>query len=128
MGQLEGADRVADVGVDAQRDDQRVGRVALDGGEGNIERVAVLRPCGAARQRQVQRVAEARANANAQIETARGEAESIRLRGDALRANPQLIDQIYAQRSQGLCPPRASTCIIGQGAWGLTNQQAPVGD
>jgi regulator of protease activity HflC (stomatin/prohibitin superfamily) len=69
-----------------------------------------------------QKEAEARANANAQIETARGEAESIRLRGDALRANPQLIDQIYAQRSQGLCPPRASTCIIGQGAWGLTGQ------
>ena len=61
-----------------------------------------------------QKEAEARANANAQIETARGEAESIRLRGEALRANPQLIDQIYAQRSQGLCPPRASTCIIGQ--------------
>ena len=61
-----------------------------------------------------QKEAEARANANALIETARGEAESIRLRGDALRANPQLIDQIYAQRSQGLCPPRASTCIIGQ--------------
>jgi len=71
-----------------------------------------------------QKEAEARANANAQIETARGEAESIRLRGEALRANPQLIDQIYAQRSQGLCPPRASTCIIGQGAWGLTGQQA----
>jgi len=73
-----------------------------------------------------QKEAEARANANAQIETARGEAESIRLRGEALRANPQLIDQIYAQRSQGLCPPRASTCIIGQGAWGLTGQQAPA--
>lgn len=71
-----------------------------------------------------QKEAEARANANAQIETARGEAESIRLRGEALRANPQLIDQIYAQRSQGLCPPRASTCIIGQGAWGLTGQVA----
>lgn len=74
-----------------------------------------------------QKEAEARANANAQIETARGEAESIRLRGDALRANPQLIDQIYAQRSQGLCPPRASTCIIGQGAWGLTGQR-PVAE
>ena len=61
-----------------------------------------------------QKEAEARANANALIETARGEAESIRLRGDALRANPQLIDQIYAQSSQGLCPPRASKCIIGQ--------------
>ena len=72
-----------------------------------------------------QREAEARANAQAAIETARGEAESIRLRAAALRDSPALIDQIYAQRSQGLCPPRASTCIIGQGAWGLTNKQAP---
>ena len=70
-----------------------------------------------------QREAEARANAQAAIETAKGEAESIRLRAEALRAAPELIDQIYAQRSQGLCPPRATTCIIGQGAWGLTNQR-----
>lgn len=61
-----------------------------------------------------QREAEARANANAAIETARGEAESIRLRANALQSAPELIDQIYAQRSQGLCPPRATTCIIGQ--------------
>lgn len=69
-----------------------------------------------------QREAEARANANAAIETARGEAESIRLRGDALRSNPEIVEQIYAQRSQGLCPPSADTCIIGQGAWGLTGR------
>jgi len=66
-----------------------------------------------------QKAAEARANAEAAIETARGIAESTRLRGEALRANPEIIDQIYAEKSQGLCPPKATTCILGQGAWGL---------
>lgn len=66
-----------------------------------------------------QRKAEAEANAAAQIETARGIAESTRLRGEALRANPEIIEQIYAERSSGLCPPKATTCILGQGAWGL---------
>jgi regulator of protease activity HflC (stomatin/prohibitin superfamily) len=66
-----------------------------------------------------QKAAEARANAEAAIETARGIAESTRLRGEALRANPEIIQQIYAEKSQGLCPPGTDTCIIGQGAWGL---------
>lgn len=66
-----------------------------------------------------QKAAEARANADAAIETARGVAESTRLRGEALRANPEIIEQIYAEKSQGLCPPKATTCILGQGAWGL---------
>jgi regulator of protease activity HflC (stomatin/prohibitin superfamily) len=70
-----------------------------------------------------QRKAEAEANAAAQIETARGIAESTRLKGEALRANPEIIDQIYAERSAGLCPPRATTCIIGQGSWGLVPSQ-----
>ncbi|MCE3290012.1 MAG: stomatin/prohibitin-like protein [Caulobacter sp.] len=69
-----------------------------------------------------QKAAEARANAEAAIETARGIAESTRLRGEALRANPEIIEQIYAERSQGLCPPKATTCILGQGAWGLVPQ------
>ena len=59
------------------------------------------------------------ANAAAQIETARGIAESTRLKGEALRANPEIIEQIYAERSMGLCPPKATTCILGTGAWGL---------
>jgi regulator of protease activity HflC (stomatin/prohibitin superfamily) len=63
-----------------------------------------------------QRAAEARANADAEIERARGVAESTRLRGEALRANPEIIDQIYAQRSGGWCPPRATTCIVGASA------------
>jgi regulator of protease activity HflC (stomatin/prohibitin superfamily) len=66
-----------------------------------------------------QKAAEARANAEAAIETARGIAESTRLRGEALRANPEIIQQIYAEKSKGLCPPGTDTCIIGQGAWGL---------
>lgn len=70
-----------------------------------------------------QKAAEARANAEAAIETARGVAESTRLRGEALRANPEIIEQIYAERSQGLCPPKASTCILGQGAWGLVPEK-----
>lgn len=69
-----------------------------------------------------QKAAEARANAEAAIETARGVAESTRLRGEALRANPEIIEQIYAEKSQGLCPPKATTCILGQGAWGLVPQ------
>lgn len=70
-----------------------------------------------------QRRAEAEANAAAVIETARGEAESIRLRGDALRANPELIAQIYAQRSRGYCPPNTQTCIIGQNGLALEQQR-----
>lgn len=70
-----------------------------------------------------QKAAEARANAEAAIETARGIAESTRLRGEALRANPEIIQQIYAERSAGLCPPGTETCIIGQGAWGLATQR-----
>lgn len=63
-----------------------------------------------------QKKAEAEANAAAQIETARGIAESTRLRGQALRENPQIVDQIYAQRSAGICPPSAKICIVGAGA------------
>lgn len=65
------------------------------------------------------KVAVATANAEAQIASAKGEAEAMRLRGEALRSNPELVQQIYAQRSVGLCPPGTRTCIIGQGAWGL---------
>lgn len=65
------------------------------------------------------RVAVAKAEADSKVETAKGEAESMRLRGDALRSNPEIVEQIYAERSQGLCPPKATTCILGQGAWGL---------
>lgn len=67
------------------------------------------------------REAEARANANAQIEQARGEAESIRLRAQAIASNPQLIEQIYAERSKGICPPTARVCIVGAGAGQLLN-------
>lgn len=67
--------------------------------------------------------AEARANANAMIETARGVAESTRLRGEALRANPEIIQQIYAERSTGLCPPGTEICVNGVNAWALVPDQ-----
>lgn len=67
---------------------------------------------------------EIRANAvaNATIATARGEAESIRLRAEALRNNPEIVQQIYAERSAGLCPPGTQTCIIGSAAWPIVPQ------
>lgn len=67
---------------------------------------------------------EIRANAvaNAVIATARGEAESIRLRAEALRNNPEIVQQIYAERSAGLCPPGTQTCIIGSAAWPIVPQ------
>lgn len=64
----------------------------------------------------------ARAQAAATVATAEGEARAIELRAAALRASPEVIEQIYAQRSAGLCPPRATTCIIGSGSWGLVPQ------
>lgn len=64
----------------------------------------------------------ARAQAGATVATAEGEARAIELRAAALRSSPEVIEQIYAQRSAGLCPPRATTCIIGSGSWGLVPQ------
>lgn len=69
-------------------------------------------------------LAVANANAETVIANARGSSEAIRLRAAALRESPAVVDEIYARRSAGLCPPRATTCIIGAGAWGL----APEGN
>jgi regulator of protease activity HflC (stomatin/prohibitin superfamily) len=74
------------------------------------------------------RVAQAKAEADARIEQARGEAESIRLKGEALRASPEVVQQIYAQRSMGLCPPAAHTCIIGANAWSLVPEAYRQGE
>lgn len=59
------------------------------------------------------RVAVATAEAQAKVEEAKGEAESIRLKGEALRTSPEVVEQIYAQRSRGWCPPKAQVCILG---------------
>lgn len=64
----------------------------------------------------------ATAAANAQIAAAKGEAESIRLRAEALRNNPEIVQQIYAERSAGICPPGTQTCIVGSGAWPIVPQ------
>lgn len=45
----------------------------------------------------LQKVELAKANAQAQVETARGEAEANRLKAESARANPELIPLLYAQ-------------------------------
>lgn len=59
----------------------------------------------------LQREAEARAavalakgQADSEIERARGEAESARLRGIAIRANPQILEQLWIEKWDGTLP------------------------
>jgi regulator of protease activity HflC (stomatin/prohibitin superfamily) len=61
------------------------------------------------------KVAQATAEANARIETARGLAESTRLQAEALRANPEVLRQKEIENWKGLCPLNVKTCILGQG-------------
>lgn len=63
-----------------------------------------------------QQEAQAHAQAQVTIEKARGVAEATKLRGEALRSNPEIIQQIWAEKSKGICPPTARTCIVGSGA------------
>lgn len=62
------------------------------------------------------RVAQAKAEADAQIEAARGRAESTRMEAEALRANPEVLRQREIERWKGLCPLNTHTCIIGAGS------------
>ena len=50
------------------------------------------------------KVAQAKAEAEQQIETARGEAESIRIRGDALRQNPEVARLKALDKWNGVLP------------------------
>lgn len=62
-------------------------------------------------------VAKAKAEADAKIESARGDAESAKLKGDALKANPEVIRQLEIERWSGTgCPIGAKTCILGGAA------------
>lgn len=67
-------------------------------------------------------VAKQKAIADAKIESARGEAESTRLKAAALTSNPQVLRQEEIHRWTGQCPLDTKTCIIGAGA--LTQVQA----
>ncbi len=50
------------------------------------------------------KVAQAKAEADQQIETARGEAESIRIRGEALRQNPEVVRLQAIAKWNGVLP------------------------
>ncbi len=49
-------------------------------------------------------VAQATGAADAEIERARGEAEAARLRGIAIRANPQILQQVWIEKWDGRLP------------------------
>jgi len=71
----------------------------------------------------LQKVAQAQANAQIKIADAHGDAESIRLRAEALRANPEVLRQMEIEHWNGFCPLGAKTCIIGSGATALVQDQ-----
>lgn len=63
----------------------------------------------------LERVNLERANAEARIAQARGQAESNRLLAESIRSNPEVVRLREIERTLGLCPLNASTCVIGQG-------------
>jgi len=69
------------------------------------------------------RIAQAQAEAQAKIEAAKGDAESTRLRAEALRANPEVLRQQEIEHWRGLCPLNVHTCIIGGDAQTLVQTQ-----
>lgn len=68
-------------------------------------------------------VAKAKAEADAKIEKARGEAESTRLQAEALRANPEILRQKEIEAWKGLCPLNVKTCIISDKAMSMVTDQ-----
>lgn len=67
------------------------------------------------------RIAQAKAEADAKIEAARGDAEATRLRAEALRTNPEILRQDEINRWNGMCPLNVKTCIVGAGANALVS-------
>ena len=61
----------------------------------------------------LERVNLERANAEARIAQARGTAEANRLLGESIRSNPELVRLREIDRTLGLCPLSADTCVIG---------------
>lgn len=54
-----------------------------------------------------------KAQAAQRIEEARGRAEAMKIEGDAIRANPEVLKNKELDRWTGECPINASTCVIG---------------
>lgn len=63
----------------------------------------------------LERVNLERANAEARIAQARGQAEANRLLAESIRSNPEVVRLREVERTLGLCPLSADTCVIGQG-------------
>jgi regulator of protease activity HflC (stomatin/prohibitin superfamily) len=63
----------------------------------------------------LERVNLERANAEARIAQARGQAEANRLLAESIRSNPEVVRLREIERTLGLCPLSANTCVIGQG-------------
>lgn len=65
------------------------------------------------------RVAVAQAEAEVRVTEAQGIADANRIRGEALRTNPEILRQMEIERYRGLCPLGTQTCVLGQGATAL---------
>lgn len=61
--------------------------------------------------------ARAVAQANADVAKARGDAESSRIRGEALRSNPQILEQEWIAKWDGQLP----STVTGQGTFMMVN-------
>ena len=61
----------------------------------------------------LERVNLERANAEARIAQARGQAEANRLLAESICSNPEVVRLREVERTLGLCPLSADTCVIG---------------
>ena len=61
----------------------------------------------------LERVNLERANAEARIAQARGQAEANRLLAESIRSNPEVVRLREIERTLGICPLSASTCVVG---------------
>ena len=61
----------------------------------------------------LERVNLERANAEARIAQARGAAEANRLLAESIRSNPEVVRLREVERTLGICPLDAETCVVG---------------
>ncbi len=61
----------------------------------------------------LERVNLERANAEARIAQARGQAEANRLLAESIRSNPEVVRLREVERTLGICPLNADTCVVG---------------
>jgi len=61
----------------------------------------------------LERVNLERANAEARIAQARGQAEANRLLAESIRSNPEGVRLREIERTLGICPLSADTCVVG---------------